>query len=101
MQLHSIEADSLAARRRIFGEGDGYYIHMAAIAVLERSQLDWPMLEPHARAAQIEDRLLRAASYIVEVLGDRPLKLYYDYEGLVRELMAQEHQEALRERLTP
>jgi hypothetical protein len=97
LQMEKLEAQSLAARRRIFGDGDGYYIHMAALALLPGSNLSWPELPEAQRGAQIEDQILRLSSYIIEVLGERSLKLFYDYENLVRELQSPEHQERLRE----
>ena len=97
LRMEKLEAQSLAARRRIFGGGDGYYIHMAALALIPNAYLSWPELSNAERGAQIEDQILRLSSYIIEVLGERSLKLYYDYDALVRELQAPEHQERMRE----
>ena len=97
LRMEKLEAQSLAARRRIFGDGDGYYIHMAALALLPATDLSWPELSDAQRGAQIEEQILRLSSYIIEVLGERSLKLFYDYENFVRELQAPEHQERMRE----
>jgi Bacteriophage CI repressor helix-turn-helix domain. len=99
MFMEEFEAKALAARRRIFGDGDGYYIHMAALAILTASDFDWPELSDAARGAHIQERLLKLSSYIIEVLGDRSLKLFYDYEALVRELGTIEHDERIRQLL--
>ncbi|MBA4050964.1 MAG: hypothetical protein C0472_03595 [Erythrobacter sp.] len=100
LTLEKVEAQTLAARRRIFGDGDGYYIHMAALAILTASDFDWPELSHAARGAHIEDRILKLSSYIIEVLGERSLKLFYDYENLLRELGTIEHDKRIRELLT-
>jgi hypothetical protein len=100
LQMKKLEAQSLAARRRIFGDGDGYYIHMAALAILTASDFDWPELSQAERGAHIEDRILKLSSYIIEVLGERSLKLFYDYENLLRELRTPEHAKLIQELLT-
>ena len=94
------KAARLAARRRIFGDGDGFYIHMAALALLDDERFHWPMLTPHARGWQVEDWLLRVATYIIEVLGDRTCTSYEDYERLMAELLAEPHPEGLRRHLS-
>jgi hypothetical protein len=100
LMMEKIEAQTLAARRRIFGDGDGYYIHMAALAIMTASDFHWPELSPAQRGAHIEDRILKLSSYIIEVLGERSLRLFHDYENLLRELGTPEHDKRIQELLT-
>lgn len=96
LKAPAVEAARLAARRRIFGDGDGFYLHMAAIALLDEERFHWPELTPAHQGWQVEDWLLRVASYIIEVLGDRTCESLDEYEVLVRELLAPPHPERLR-----
>lgn len=100
-KMKAVEAQTLAARRRIFGDGDGYYVQMAAMAVLDDALFHWPELTTTARGAHIQDWILKSAAYVIEVLGDRPCNSFSEYETLVCELSRHEHTAALHRRLFP
>jgi hypothetical protein len=101
IKLAEIEAETLAARRRIFGDGDGYYIHMAALSMLQRELFEWDMLASPTRGAQIEDFILKAAAYVITVLGDRSCNSFDEYWALAVELSSREHREAVQGWLYP
>jgi len=101
LKIKDVEAQSLAARRRLFSDGDGYYIQMAALSVLEPTQFDWPMLTADGRGQHIQQWILKAASYVIQVLGSRNCDTLADYEQLVRELNRPEHRAGLNDWLYP
>lgn len=101
LKMKEVETHSLAARRRIFGEGDGYYVHMAALAVLDPSRFEWPELTYWGRAMMIQDWILKAAGYVIRVLNGRTCSSDIECELLIAELAKPEHRQGLQSWLFP
>lgn len=101
LKLKDVEVQSLAARRRLFGEGDGYYIQMAALALLDVTRFDWPELAPSARGGMMQDWIVKAAAYVIRVLGDRTCNSHREYEALLFELNSPDHRVGLQQWLYP
>jgi hypothetical protein len=97
LKMKAVEAQSLAARRRIFGDGDGYFIQIVTLALLDPSRFDWPELAPHARGTHIQDWILRVAGYVIKILGDRTCNSHAECEALVHELTHGSHPQALKD----
>ena len=97
---HAKRAD-LAAERRIYGDGDGYFISMIALALMDANDFDWKDagLHPEGEGFQRQARLMRAASYVIEWIEDRKCNTHDQYRAAVEELSSPAHREALRKRL--
>lgn len=97
LKMKEVEVQSLAARRRIFGDGDGYFIQIVALALLDHSAFEWSELMPYARGGQIQEWVLKAAGYVIHALGDRSCNSYAECEVLVSELTQGEHPRAIKD----
>lgn len=101
LKLKEVEAQSLSARRRLFGDGDGYFVQMAALAVLDPTRFDWPELTESARGSHVQEWILKATGYIIQVLGERTCNSQADYQCLLTELAQPEHRAGLKAWLYP
>ncbi|MET0369773.1 MAG: hypothetical protein ABW039_00195 [Sphingobium sp.] len=97
-----LEARDLAARRRIFGDGDGGFIMEAAIGFVPLAAFDMPSeFTPGAAGYMRMETIMVAARYILDVLGDRRCETTDDYIALLRELDSDGHADAIAGRIGP
>lgn len=96
----AIEDRLLATRRQVFGDRNGHYVIMAALAILDLEDFDWAsFLMPQAVGSARLDRILLACSYVIDALAGTQCSSQSDYESLVMRLLTPEHREGLRKRL--
>lgn len=101
LKLKDVEIQSLAARRRLFGDGDGYYVQMAALALMDAIHFDWPGVGARGQGYLIQEWIIKTAAYVIQVLDGRTCNSYLEYEDLFSELSRPEHREGLRQWLYP
>ncbi|WP_416464778.1 hypothetical protein [Sphingomonas sp. VDB2] len=95
-------AKDFALRRRLFGDGDGGYLMMAAMAHVPLSCFDMPAELSNANIGGMRmDMVLIVARYIVDLLGDRRSYTEGDYLALMQELDGEQHRRAIARAIGP
>ncbi|PAL22661.1 hypothetical protein [Sphingopyxis sp. GW247-27LB] len=97
----SLQGHVDAQRFRVFGAGDGYFLAMAALAVLPKDAIDFDgagLTDASLGDVRMQ-RLLHAVSHVSEVANGEAIDSFAKYENLVARLALPEHRARLEDRL--
>lgn len=97
----SLQSHVDAQRFRIFGAGDGYFLTMAALALMPKEEFDWDeagLFEAGVGDMRME-KVLHAASYVIEEAKGETIDSFAKYEALVRRLNTPEHLARIKDRM--
>lgn len=88
-------------RFRVFGAGDGYFLVMAALALMATEEFDWEAagLTEISIGDMRMQKVLRAVSYIAEQASENPVDDFDKCRALVKTLSEPEHRARIKERL--